>query len=150
MPWSPAPCASSALSAAPLRCSIALSTPWAMSGDWEPIDTLTPHDAPSKPFIDRSYPMPRMVSRTMAGMSAYAVVVTSPATCTCPVVIRVSTATRLRGSWASSASRMASLIWSAILSGWPSVTDSEVNKRRTMLPFRHGGRYGYRQLAGLR
>jgi hypothetical protein len=25
---------------------------------------------------------------------------------------------------------MASLIWSAILSGWPSVTDSEVNSRR--------------------
>src|ERR1051325_3760723 len=41
----------------------------------------------------------------------------------------VSTATRLRGSWPSRASRMPSLIWSAILSGWPSVTDSEVNKR---------------------
>ena len=39
--------------------------------------------------------MPRMVSRTIAGMSAYAVVVTSPATCTWPVVISVSTATRL-------------------------------------------------------
>ena len=25
---------------------------------------------------------------------------------------------------------MVSLIWSAILSGWPSVTDSEVNRRR--------------------
>src|SRR3954463_1041868 len=71
-----------------------------------------------------------MVSRTMLGMSAYAWVVTSPATCTWPVVISVSTATRLRGSCARSASRMPSLIWSAILSGWPSVTDSEVNRRR--------------------
>ena len=35
---------------------------------------------------------------TIVGMSAYASVVTSPATCTWPVVIRVSTATRLRGS----------------------------------------------------
>src|SRR3712207_4033918 len=50
--------------------------------------------------------------------------------CTCPVVIMVSTATRLRGSCASMASRIESLIWSAILSGWPSVTDSEVKRRR--------------------
>ena len=56
--------------------------------------------------------------------------VTSPATCTWPVVISVSTATRLAGSCASSASRIESLIWSAILSGWPSVTDSDVNRRR--------------------
>src|ERR1700722_5463387 len=64
------------------------------------------------------------------GMSTYVRVVTSPATCTCPVVIRVSTATRLPGSSLIMASRMTSLIWSAILSGWPSVTDSEVNRRR--------------------
>ena len=55
---------------------------------------------------------------------------TSPATCTWPVVIRVSTATRLAGSCASRASRIESLIWSAILSGCPSVTDSEVKRRR--------------------
>src|SRR5689334_14763496 len=42
----------------------------------------------------------------------------------------VSTATRLRGSCASIASRIESLIWSAILSGWPSVTDSDVKRRR--------------------
>src|SRR5687767_4187029 len=41
----------------------------------------------------------------------------------------VSTATRDSGSLASRASRMASLIWSQILSGWPSVTDSEVKSR---------------------
>ena len=70
MPWSPAPWASSWSSASPERASIAWSTPCAMSGDCEPIDTLTPHDAPSKPFFDESYPMPRIVSRTMAGMSA--------------------------------------------------------------------------------
>src|SRR5215213_4118250 len=44
-------------------------------------------------------------------------------------MISVSTATRLRRSAASRASRIESLIWSAILSGWPSVTDSEVNRR---------------------
>src|SRR2546421_2042696 len=70
-----------------------------------------------------------MTSRTIAGMSAYASVVTSPATCTCPVVTRVSTATRDRGSLASNASRIESLIASQILSGWPSVTDSDVNSR---------------------
>src|SRR3954470_1014239 len=49
--------------------------------------------------------------------------------CTWPVVIMVSTATRLFGSSASMASRIESLIWSQILSGWPSVTDSEVKRR---------------------
>src|ERR1051326_5797974 len=43
-----------------------------------------------------------------------------------PVVTRTSQATRPMGSSASTASRTASEIWSAILSGWPSVTDSEV------------------------
>src|ERR1700749_4531358 len=64
------------------------------------------------------------------GMSTYVLVVTSPATCTWPGVIMVSTATRLPGSSLIMESRMASLIWSAILSGWPSVTDSEVKRRR--------------------
>src|SRR3984957_15230993 len=47
-----------------------------------------------------------------------------------PVAVRVSQATRLKGSSVRQASRMASEIWSAILSGWPSVTDSEVNRIR--------------------
>src|SRR4029077_1105469 len=47
-----------------------------------------------------------------------------------PVAVRVSEGTRLKGSSARQASRTASEIWSAILSGWPSVTDSEVNKIR--------------------
>jgi hypothetical protein len=40
-----------------------------MSRDCAPIDTLTPQDAPSKPLYDESYPMPRIVSRTIVGMS---------------------------------------------------------------------------------
>src|SRR5258708_6297141 len=47
-----------------------------------------------------------------------------------PVQVRVSQATRLAGSSRRQASRMASEIWSAILSGCPSVTDSEVNRKR--------------------
>src|SRR6058998_1902336 len=65
-------------------------------------------------------------------MSTYVSVVISPATTTRPVVTSVSHATRPCGSCASTASRIVSEIWSAILSGWPSVTDSEVkrNERR--------------------
>ena len=55
--------------------------------------------------------------------------VTSPATITTPVLIRVSQATRPRGSTARMASSTASEIWSATLSGWPSDTDSEVNRK---------------------
>src|SRR5438034_1377193 len=63
--------------------------------------------------------------RTSRGMSTYVSVVISPATTTRPVVISVSQATRPPGSSARTASRTESEIWSAILSGWPSVTDSE-------------------------
>src|SRR5262245_42036821 len=51
---------------------------------------------------------------------------------TSPVVTTVSQATLASGSLVRIASRTASEIWSASLSGWPSVTDSEVN-RLTML-----------------
>src|SRR5438270_12078403 len=71
--------------------------------------------------------MPHTVSRTRRGMSTYADVEISPATTTSPVVSSVSHATRPCGSSAMMASRTASEIWSAILSGWPSVTDSELN-----------------------
>src|SRR5258705_1487620 len=57
-----------------------------------------------------------------------AFVVISPATNTRPVVTRVSQATRAVGSSAKAASSTASEIWSDILSGCPSVTDSEVNR----------------------
>src|SRR5271157_3724056 len=68
--------------------------------------------------------------RTSVLKSTYALVVISPAITTRPVQVRVSQATRLAGSSRRQASRMASEIWSAILSGCPSVTDSEVNRKR--------------------
>src|SRR6476619_1774478 len=52
----------------------------------------------------------------------------SPATTTRPVVISVSQATRPWGSSERTASRTESEIWSATLSGCPSVTDSDVNE----------------------
>src|SRR5580704_2131828 len=58
-----------------------------------------------------------------------AVVVISPATTTNPVVTSVSQATRPLGSWRITSSSTASEIWSAILSGCPSVTDSDVNRK---------------------
>src|SRR5215475_10254391 len=68
--------------------------------------------------------------RTTLWKSTYALVVISPATTHRPVAIRVSHATRLVGSSVRQASRMESEIWSAILSGCPSVTDSEVKRKR--------------------
>src|SRR3954452_14869786 len=73
--------------------------------------------------------MVRIRSRTICLTSTYPVVVTSPATTTRPVVSSVSTATRLWASCRIISSRTESLIWSAILSGCPSVTDSEVKRR---------------------
>jgi hypothetical protein len=52
--------------------------------------------------------------------------VISPATKMKSVVTSVSHATRLFGSAARCASSTASEIWSHILSGWPSETDSDV------------------------
>src|ERR1700719_4600197 len=75
--------------------------------------------------------MEAITPRTNDWKSTYALVVISPAMTTRPVAVRVSQATRLDGSSARHASRMASEIWSAILSGWPSVTDSEVNNERS-------------------
>src|SRR6476646_1704975 len=72
--------------------------------------------------------MEAIVPRTRAWKSTYALVVISPAMTTRPVAVRVSQATRLDGSSARQASRTASEIWSAILSGWPSVTDSDVKR----------------------
>jgi hypothetical protein len=73
-----------------------------------------------------SNPIALIVSRTIFGISTYAVVVISPATMASPVVTMVSHATLAIGSCSRMASRIESEIWSAILSGWPSVTDSEV------------------------
>jgi hypothetical protein len=68
-------------------------------------------------------------------MSTYVSVVISPATTTRPVVTSVSHATRPCGSSVRTASRTESEIWSATLSGCPSVTDSEVmEKEREAMP----------------
>src|SRR2546421_1407806 len=72
--------------------------------------------------------MSEMRSRTSRLMSTHVSVVISPATTTRPVVISVSHATRPCGSSRSTASSTESEIWSAILSGWPSVTDSDVKR----------------------
>src|SRR3954468_22295935 len=61
-------------------------------------------------------------------MSTKVVVEISPETTTRPVLTSVSQATRPVGSSAMTASSTPSEIWSATLSGWPSVTDSEVNR----------------------
>src|ERR687898_1477110 len=61
-------------------------------------------------------------------MSTKVEVEISPETTTRPVFTSVSQATRPVGSSRITASRTPSEIWSQILSGWPSVTDSEVNR----------------------
>jgi hypothetical protein len=66
-------------------------------------------------------------------MSTYVLVVISPATMTSPVVTSVSHATRPLASSVRTASRTESEIWSATLSGWPSVTDSEVKENERAL-----------------
>ncbi len=55
-------------------------------------------------------------------------VVTSPITARKSLVTAVSQATRAAESCASMPSRIASETWSQTLSGWPSVTDSEVRR----------------------
>src|SRR6266571_1886679 len=104
-----------------------------MSGDCSWMDTAIPHVSPSKPYFARVYPISETVLRTIDGMSMYVEVEISPATHTSPVVMSVSHATRPNGSSVKIASRMASDTWSAILSGWPSVTDSEVYSHRRVM-----------------
>src|SRR6185295_8790959 len=76
--------------------------------------------------------MDSMVCRAMSATLMLAWVVISPATTAMPVVTRVSHATRPAGSRDRMASSTASEIWSATLSGWPSVTDSEVKTWRLL------------------
>src|SRR5439155_27334836 len=90
---------------------------------------LTPGQGPpEKPGSVSVYPALRLVSRAICGMSTYVSVVISPETTTSPVFTSVSHATRPYGSSRITASRTPSEIWSAILSGWPSVTDSDVKR----------------------
>ncbi|OGU03888.1 MAG: hypothetical protein A2085_07000 [Gemmatimonadetes bacterium GWC2_71_10] len=107
-----------------------MSTPCAMLGDWVPIALSTEQVSAPMPNAASVYPMERSVPRTSLGRSTYVSVVISPPTMAMPVVTNVSHATRALGSTATISSSTASLIWSAILSGCPSVTDSEVNSQR--------------------
>src|SRR6188472_4340048 len=63
----------------------------------------------------------------------FACEVISPATTHRFVVTSVAHATRLLVSCSSIASRTASEIWSATLSGWPIETDSDVKKTRSAM-----------------
>src|SRR2546421_12564223 len=72
--------------------------------------------------------MRRTVPRAISWMSTYVDVEISPLTTIRPVFTSVSHATRPYGSSRSTASSTPSEIWSAILSGCPSVTDSDVNR----------------------
>src|SRR5450759_671775 len=76
--------------------------------------------------------MRRMVLRATSSKLTRAPVVISPASTTKLSLTRVSAATLERLSWAKMASRIASEIWSATLSGWPSETDSEVKRKLLM------------------
>src|ERR1700741_5200372 len=71
-------------------------------------------------------PISAITSRAMFGALNTDFVVISPPTMQRPVETNVSHATRDIGSSFKQASRMASEIWSDILSGCPSVTDSDV------------------------
>src|ERR1700745_871946 len=71
-------------------------------------------------------------------MSTYVVVEISPGAAASPGFASFQHATRPEGSSRSTASRTPSEIWSAILSGWPSVTDSEV--KRYSLSFIEAGK----------
>ena len=99
-----------------------------MSGDCLSIALITAALSAEKPRSASVYPMRRIVSRAMSGMSTQVSVEISPETTTSPVFTRVSQATRPFGSSFMTASSTPSEIWSATLSGWPSVTDSEVNR----------------------
>src|SRR5207344_373008 len=137
IPWSPAPRASSSWTEPPSRCSSAWSTPRAMSPDCSWIDVITPQVSPSIPKFASVYPISVTVRRTTVGISMYSDVEISPATITRPVVTSVSQATRHSGSTARIASRTASEILSASLSGWPSVTDSEEKRYARLIAGEH-------------
>src|ERR1700758_318739 len=88
----------------------------------------TPQELASNIYSALVYPILRITSRAISCTSKYVLDFTSPARITCPVVTSVSQATLLCGSNAKKLSIKASDIWSATLSGCPSLTDSEVNK----------------------
>src|SRR5437763_16072868 len=72
----------------------------------------------------------------------------SPARTTRLVVVIVSQATRASGSLDRKRSTIASEIWSATLSGWPSDTDSEVNRKSLIACAPEKRPQGYQILQG--
>src|SRR5690606_20289844 len=98
------------------------------SGDCSWMAERMPHELASNMYSDLVYPMRSMTERVILGTSRYILDLTSPAKTTWPVVTSVSMATLESASQARKLSMSASEIWSAILSGCPSETDSEVNK----------------------
>ncbi len=78
IPWSPAPRWSSTSWECPSRCSVASSTPRAISGDCSWIAVSTPHVSPSSPNLASVYPTSVTVRRTTDGMSIQLSVVISP------------------------------------------------------------------------
>merc|ERR1712169_73629 len=101
----------------------------AMSGDCSSIEVRTAERLKSNPYSAWVYPISLATWRTMAGILTVDLVVISPETNASPVVTRVSQATRAVGSPSITASKTESEIASAILSGWPSVIDSEVKTK---------------------
>src|SRR6185369_10197755 len=69
----------------------------------------------------------------------------SPASTTVLVVVIVSQATRASGSFDRNRSTIASEIWSATLSGWPSDTDSEVNRYELRMRKSESLEVGYKE-----
>ena len=96
---------------------------------------MIPHVSALNPLISPVYPISRTVLRIILGMSTYALLVISPITIIIPVVVEISQATRLNGSPFNNSSKIASDIISHILSGCPSVTDSEVKTLFSILFF---------------
>src|SRR5262245_20855512 len=120
-PWSPAPCS--------LKSPCPSVTPAEMSGDWRSIAVTTAQVSTLNPVSGEVYPISRMTRLATSPNSHRPWLVISPATTTIPVLMSASQATRLSGSCARSESRIASEIWSHTLSGWPSLTDSELNTK---------------------
>ena len=85
------------------------------------------------------FALPSSVRLPSASMIARSDERTSPDRMIRCVVTIVSHATRASGSVDRNRSTTASEIWSATLSGWPSDTDSEVNRNESRM--RVSGRY---------
>src|SRR5215218_2085532 len=93
--------------------------------------------------------MRRIVSRATSWISTNVSVEISPETTTRPVLTSVSHATRPVGSSRMTASSTPSEIWSATLSGCPSVTDSDVKRYSCWAKLVMRGRLSVLAAAGL-